>query len=330
MHDLRGFIREVQRIVARHNLGNPGQYTRWLTQDAKGTRDLGSTPYGCANAVNILYTIGALPEQADQRQVMAEVLQGFQDGESGLFVNPGNYETHTTAFVSGALKLLDAKPLHRAYAFEKYLDKGSLFAFMDAIDWSCNPWLGSHLGAGLYASMLLTGTSTDEWEDLYFQWLDENADPETGLWKRGCLTGAPRFHYLAATFHYVFSYEHAKRALPYPRALLDTCIKAYRNGDCIDFANEVGWADIDFAYLLARVQRRAGIRFEETQEILREIADGLIAQLMAMDPENSEILNDLNTLFAIVCALAVLQDALPGYIRTSVPLKLVLDIRPFL
>jgi len=329
MHDLRPFIRDVAGIVKRHNLGRPGEYTRWLTQDSKNSRDLGSTPYGCANAVNILYTIGALPE-GEERQAMAEVLRRFQDGESGLFVNPGNYETHTTAFVSGALKLLDVKPLYRARAFEKYLDRDALFAFMDGIDWPCNPWLGSHLGAGLYASMLLTGTSTDEWEDLYFSWLDENADPATGLWKKGCLSGAPRFHYLAATFHYVFNYEHAKRALPYPEALLDTCIDAYRSGDCIDFAREVGWPDIDFAYLLARVQRRAGTRYGETQQILREIADGLISQLLAMDPAASETLNDLNTLFAIVCALAVLQDALPGYIRTSVPLKLVLDIRPFL
>ena len=330
MHDLRGFIRQVEQIVRRHNLGRTGEYTRWLTQDARGSRSLGSTPYGCANAVNILYTIGALPEDVQQRQEFVRVLQAFQDGESGLFVNPGNYETHTTAFVSGALKLLDARPLYRAKAFEKYMDKDALYRFMDGIDWAKAPWLGSHLGAGLYASMLLTGTSTDEWEDLYFGWLDENADPETGLWKRGFLEGAPRFHYLAATFHYVFSYEHAKRALPYPKALLDTCIQAYRNGDCIDFAREVGWADIDFAYLLARVQRRAGTRYEETQQILRQIADGLITQLYAMDPQTSETLNDLNTLFAIVCALAVLQDALPGYIRTSVPLKLVLDVRPFL
>ncbi len=330
MHDLRGFFRQVEQIVRRHNLGRTGEYTRWLTQDARGSRSLGSTPYGCANAVNILYTIGALPEDVQQRQEFVRVLQAFQDGESGLFVNPGNYETHTTAFVSGALKLLDARPLYRAKAFEKYMDKDALYRFMDGIDWAKAPWLGSHLGAGLYASMLLTGTSTDEWEDLYFGWLDENADPETGLWKRGFLEGAPRFHYLAATFHYVFNYEHAKRALPYPEALLDTCIQAYRNGDCIDFAREVGWADIDFAYLVARVQRRAGVHFAQTQQILREIADGLIGQLLAMDPETSETLNDLNTLFAIVCALAVLQDALPGYIRTSVPLKLVLDVRPFL
>lgn len=330
MHDLRPFIRSVETIVQRHALENPGEYTRWLTQNESGNRDLGSTPYGCANAANILYTIDALPDAPHERQAMIQVLQRFQDAETGLFTNPGNYETHTTAFVSGALKLLNAKPLYTAKALRKYESKAALYQFMDDIDWAKNPWLGSHLGAGLYASMLLTGTSTDAWEDLYFSWLNANADPETGLWKRGFLHGAPRFHYLAATFHYVFNYEHAKRALPYPKELLDTCIQAYREGACIDFAKEVGWPDIDFAYLLARVQRRAGTRFDETQTILREIADGLISQLLRMDTMASETLNDLNTLFAIVCALAVLQDALPGYIRTSKPLKLVLDLRPFL
>ena len=330
MYDLRPFIQSVEQIVVRHRLENPGEYTRWLAQNEQGTRNLGSTPYGCANAVNILYTIGALPASGDERQAMVRVLQAFQDTETGLFVNPGNYETHTTAFLAGALDLLGAKPLYTAEAFRKYESKEALFRFMDGIDWAENPWLGSHLGAGIYASMLLTGTAGDEWEDLYFRWLEENADPRTGLWKKGSLEGAPRFHYLAATFHYVFNFEHARRALPYPRQLLDTCIRAYREGACIDFAKELGWPDIDFAYLLARVQRRAGERWQEVQEILREIADGLIRQLEAMDPETSDRLNDLNTLFAIVCALAVLQEALPGYIRTSPPLKLVLDVRPFL
>jgi len=330
MHDLRPFIQSVKHIVDKHNLGKPGEYTRWLTQNEAGTRDLGATPYGCANAANILYTIGALPDSFEEKQAFARVLQSFQDAQSGLFVNPGNYETHTTAFVSGALYLLGAKPLHQAEAFRQYNEKDTLFRFMDSIDWANAPWLGAHLGAGIYASMLLTGTAGDHWEDLYFEWFNANADASTGLWKRDALEGAPRFHYLASTFHYVFNYEHAKRALPYPQALLDTCIQAYRDGACIDFAREVGWADIDFTYLLARVQRRTGTRFMETQQILTEIADGLISQLLRMDSETSETLNDLNTLFAIVCALAVLQDALPGYIRTSAPLKLVLDVRPFL
>lgn len=330
MYDLRPFIADVRRIIDRHCLGRGGEYTRWITQDAKGSRNLGCTPYGSANAVNILYTIGQLPDSFAQREAFAKVLQSFQNADTGLFVNPGNFETHTTAFVSGALYLLGAKPLYTAKDFCKYESRDALFALLDGIDWAKDPWLGSHVGAGIYASMVLTGTAGDEWEDHYFQWLAANADPETGLWKKGCLEGVPRFHYLAATFHYVFNHEYARRPLPYPAQLLDTCIAAYREGACIDFAHELGWPDIDFAYLLARVQRRAGTRFEETQQILREIADGLIGQLLKMDPETDEKLNDLNTLFAIVCALAVLQDALPGTIRTSKPLKLVLDARPFL
>lgn len=330
MHDLRPFVAAVRQIVDRHNLGRTGEYARWITQDAKGSRDMGCTPYGSANAANILYTIGQLPESFAEKEAFAKVLQGFQNSETGLFVNPGNFATHTTAFVSGALYLLGAKPKYRAEAFRVYESREELFRLLESIDWAKDPWLGSHVGAGIYASMVLTGIADDRWEDLYFEWLSANADPETGLWKRGALQGAPRFHYLAATFHYVFNHEHARRALPYPQALLDTCIAAYRAGDCIDFAKELGWPDIDFAYLLARVQRRAGTRYEETQQILREIADGLIGQLMQMDPKTDEKLNDLNTLFAIVCALAVLQDALPGYIRTSRPLKLVLDVRPFL
>lgn len=330
MHDLRPFIEEVRKIVDRHSLGKPGEYCRWLTRDAANSRDLGSTPYGCANAVNILYTIGELPTDNEVRQAFVAILQDFQDKETGLFTNPGNFETHTTAFLSGALNLLEAEPLYKAVGFSEYATKEGLFSFMEEIDWAENPWLGAHKGAGIYASMLLTGMASDEWEDYYFEWLDANADPKTGLWKKDALTGAEPFHYLASTFHYVFNYEHAKRALPYPKQLLETCIKAYHDNVCIDFSKSVGWPDIDFAYMVARVQRRAGVCYEESQKILHEIADGLIGQLLEMDPYTSETLNDLNTLFAIVCALAVLQDALPGYIRTSKPLKLVLDKRPFL
>lgn len=330
MYDLRPFITEVKKIVERHYLGEPGKYARWITQDEKHSRDLRAIPYGCANAVNILYTIGELPRDMAEREKWVKVLQEFQNQDNGLFEYPENFATHTTAFVSGALNLLDAEPLYQANGFEKYKSKEGLSAFMESIDWANNPWLGAHLGAGIYASMLLTNTVSDEWEDYYFEWLDQNADSATGLWKKGSLEGAEPFHYLASTFHYVFNYEYAKRALPYPKELLNTCIKAYEDGSCMDFSKSVGWPDIDYTYLLARVQRRAGIKYEETQRILKEIADGLITQLLDMNPQTSETLNDLNTLFAIVCALAVLQDALPGYIRTSKPLKLVLDKRPFL
>lgn len=330
MHDLRPFIKDVHSILDAHYLGEPGKYAQWVSQNEEGSRNLGATPYGCSIALNILYTINAMPTDPAVRAKTIKVLQDFQNPENGLFENPGNYATHTTAFVSGALNLLDAVPLYRADGFSSYQSKEGLFAFMDSINWAEEPWLGAHLGAGIYGSMLLTESVPEEWEDYYFAWLNENADPETGLWKKGALKGAPLFHYLASTFHYVFNYEYAKRALPYPKELLNTCIKAYYDGACIDFSKEMGWADIDFTYLLARVQRRAGIRLEETQTILKKIADGLAGQLLSANIAEHPAFNDTNTLFAIVSALAVLQDALPGYLHTTKPLRLVLDRRPFI
>lgn len=330
MYDLRLFIDETEKIVARHNLGETGKYARWITQDETGSRNLKESPYGCANAANILYTINRFPTDPADRAAFVKVLQGFQNKETGIFEDADNYPTHSTAFISGALALFDVQPLFRVSAFSEYVSREGLFRFLDRIDWAKQPWLGAHLGSGIYASMILTGTASDQWEDNYFEWMDSNADPVTGLWKKDALEGADPFAYLAGTFHYVFNYEYAKRALPYPKELLETCIQAYRSGLCPDFTASVGWFDIDYTYMLSAAQRRAGGRYEETKKILKEIADGMIPQLLAMDPETSETLNDLHTLFALLCALAVLQDELPGYIRTSKPLNLVLDKRPFL
>ena len=330
MYNLQPFINEVQKILSAHYLGEAGKYAQWVKQNEAGKRNLGATPYGCAIAANILYTIHAMPADFAEREQFVKVLQSFQNPENGLFENPGNYASHTTAFLSGALELFDARPLYPAKGLADYQTREGLFSFMDGIDWAREPWLGAHLGAGIYGSMLLTESASNDWEDYYFEWLDKNADPLTGLWRVGALEGAPYFHYLAAAFHYVFNYEYAKRPLPYPGELLNTCINAYYDGACIDFAKEAGWADIDFTYLLARVQRRAGVKMKETRKILTEIAEGLIGQLLSINASENEIFDDTNTLFAVVSALAVLQDALPGYIRTEKPLRLVLDRRPFI
>ena len=52
--------------------------------------------------------------------------------------------------------------------------------------------------------------------------------------------------------------------------------------------------------------------------------------LSQVDPLRDEEFNDLHMLFGAVCALAELQQALPGLITSTVPLKLVLDRRPFI
>lgn len=49
-----------------------------------------------------------------------------------------------------------------------------------------------------------------------------------------------------------------------------------------------------------------------------------------LDHTKDEMWNDLHMLFGAVCCIAELQIALPGELRSSFPLKQVLDRRPFI
>ena len=68
MIDIRDLIESVKLTVKNHNLGRPGEYQRWRWQDNGNSRDLGINAYGCADAANILYSIGSFPEDKVERE----------------------------------------------------------------------------------------------------------------------------------------------------------------------------------------------------------------------------------------------------------------------
>ena len=68
--------------------------------------------------------------------------------------------------------------------------------------------------------------------------------------------------------------------------------------------------------------------WQEEQEDAEEAL--LPPYLRQVDTQKDEEFNDLHMLFGAVCALAELQQALPGELTSAVPLRLVLDRRPFI
>ena len=50
-------VEKIAYVTDKHHLGD-GAYCRWLWQNDRQNRQLGINEYGCADAVNILYTIG--------------------------------------------------------------------------------------------------------------------------------------------------------------------------------------------------------------------------------------------------------------------------------
>lgn len=328
--NIQPLIEKILGIVDSHQLSE-GVYCRWRWQNAQGSRQLGVNEYGCADAANILYTVGAFPRTPEKRIRWVETLQGMQNPETGLFTEATHHTIHTTAHCVAALELFDALPLYPLKALEKYLDEDNLKEFLQQLNWEHNPWPTSHQGAGLYAALAITRSCNAQWQNTYFAWLREHADPVTALGLKNRHGEAPLFHQLNGWFHYFFNHEYARRPIPYPERVIDTCIDLYRRKQLSDdFNAEIGFKEIDWVFAMNRASRQTPHRFREVKEYLKDCADHFIPYMEGLDPQTHEGLNDLHMLFGAVCALAELQQALPGYIETDVPMKIVLDRRPFI
>ncbi|HEX2948709.1 MAG TPA: hypothetical protein VHV83_03935, partial [Armatimonadota bacterium] len=275
MIDLRELIDTVKATVHAHQLDGAGTYSRWLWQNSAKDRDLALNPYGCADAANIYYTIGQFPAVPTERAAWISTLRAMQDPNSGLFTEPTHHPFHTTAHCTAALELFDARPLFAPHAMMSLLAKSTLEKFLDGLEWVHAPWQESHKGAGLYAALVLTGQTTSEWEDWYFAWLWNAADPITGFWRKDSVQAAdakPLFHHLAGSFHYLFNHEYARRPLRYPERMVDSCLDMYRQRLYPSLGHTMGFAEIDWVFCSNRALRQCGHRFAESKQALRDFA----------------------------------------------------------
>jgi hypothetical protein len=334
VYDLGELIHRIATSVERHSLGETGHYARYLTRGASGPRDTDLNPYGCADAANILYTIGRFPRDPDERRRWVATLQGLQDPGTGLYREATHDPLHTTAHCLAALELFDAGSLHPLSGLAELRDPDAMEAFLDGLDWKGDPWNESHKGAGVFAALVLADEVPTNWQDRYLAWVDAETDSHTGLLRKGCVPTNPQdpnawFGHLAGTFHYVFNLEYARRPLRYPEALVDTCLAIYERGS-FPLGTMVWFAEQDWIYCLTRAVRQSGHRFREARAALLDFADTYLRFLNELDLEADEGGSDLHRLFGATCALAELQSGLPGVLRTERPLRLVLDRRPFI
>jgi hypothetical protein len=327
-HDLTGFANFIPEWLAEHNLGSDGAYARYTA----GRSD-GPDPYGCADAANILYTIGAFPQDPQVRARWVAQLRSFQDPADGMFRDATHSMYHTTAHCVAALELFDAAPRHQLATLTPLLERAELERFLRDLKWD-RPWRSSHDGAGCAAALAITGEAPATWFDWYFAWLDENVDPETGFWLRDHQlpkSDVPGwFENLAGSFHYHFNYVHFRRPLPYPERVVDSCLEILASSPLELATSSVSFPEIDWIFCVNRAMRQSGHRRSDVIAALNVMADRVVAVLNDDAYRRSETFDDVHMAFGAVCAVAELQQALPGVIDTPRPFKLVLDRRPFI
>ena len=69
-------VEKIIRVLQAHKLARPGEYCRFLWDSPEKNRKLGNNEYGCADAVNIRYSLG-LPgaEPEDVTAAVDEVMK---------------------------------------------------------------------------------------------------------------------------------------------------------------------------------------------------------------------------------------------------------------
>lgn len=328
---LDSLIEKIHNVVKSHYLGNGG-YARYLRQDATSTRKMGINEYGCADAMNILYSINEFPKGAE-REACLNALLSLQNEDTGLFEEHTHHFIHTTAHCIASIELFDAQPRYPQKTMLPLFTKDGIKKLFDDIRWVDAPWRDSHEVAGAYVIGVLTDNVDLDWQNYYFKLLYDNTDSVLGMSREGTYDPEkiPLFHHLNGWFHYMFNMQYAKRPLKYPDKLVDTCIKMYDEGMLgRNFGRGIGFAEIDWIYALNRATRETPHRFSEAKARLLDMGEKFIDYLESLDFESDDRLNDLHCLFGAVCALAELQAALPGKIVSEKPLRLVLDRRPFI
>ena len=330
--NIQHLIDEIKKGVDKHYLGN-GEYCRYLWESDKEDRKMGNNEYGCADAANILYNIGAFPRDDQRRAEMVRALQAFQH-EDGIFSEGSHHHLHCTAHCIAALELFDKGPLLPLTGLEKYKTKEGLYGLLEGLKWVESPWDNAHQGAGIYAAFILTGNASKEWENWYFDWLTEHVDKKYGIGYDGAPDKSPLSlaHHLNGWFHYLFNFGFAHRPIPCAKQAVDGCLDIYYKKDewLRVFGTIAGFAEVDWIYTISRASRQEGYKVEEVKECIRNFAKFYINNLEHIDYEHDECWNDLHMLFGASCALAELQIALPGEFETDYPLKSVLDRRPFI
>ncbi len=330
--DITNILENTLKNVTSHRL-DEGKYCRWIKLESYGERNFGINAYGCADAANILYTLNNMPKSNEERHAFIGTLQAMQDPVTGYFKEGTHHIIHTTAHCTASLELFDALPLYDFTDMNKYRDFAEFEKYMAEYDW-LRLGKAAHAGAGIYAAMSITGAVDAKWKRAYFDFFNRNCDSNTGLFITEPVPEFTRRLQIGDAFHYFFNYGDFHEALPYPEALIDSCLDAYKNDRLDDqwgvFGRQFHFIEMDWIYCLNRATYQTSHRFDEVKETLYNFAKGYTEYFDSVDFDTDGGANDMHLLFGTMCALAELQKALPGIVVSDIPTRSVLDRRPFI
>jgi hypothetical protein len=93
--------------------------------------------------------------------------------------------------------------------------------------------------------------------------------------------------------------------------MIDTCLDLFSN-QRYPLGDRISFAEINWVFCLTRSHRQCGYRYADCRRALVTFADQYVAFLLWLDPPTDEGLNDLHSLFGVLCCLAEYRQHCPG------------------
>jgi hypothetical protein len=290
--------------------------------------------YGTCDMACVRYSLRALPLDPERRRHWAGVIGGFQSPVTGHFVErgqPSHVELHATAYAIAALELLDHQPVHPLRFAEALRSPPAVASFLDALDWTDWVYLESHAGAGvgsIFANVPSLGSPP--WFDAYFAALDAHLDPANGMHGDAKPSGGD-IDQIGGTFHYAFLHETFRRRLAHAEARIDAVLGLQRSDGLWDPKNPL-WLTLDAVYLLSRGVQHTGHRRADVEAAIDRSLGYVTELCSSVDGRRQSFCGPMGT-HALTAAVSLLAEsqAFRGseLVRSDVPLRLVLDRRPF-
>jgi len=147
----------------------------------------------------------------------------FGNATDGSYFDTFGHSTlHANGMVIGALNMLGGKQRFPVKLYDDFNTEAKIITWLESLNWS-RQWQASHKFWGGMVCFSFINACPAGWLDKVFDWLDTNADPETGWWRKGTQY-ADRHQPLGGSVHIFPLYEHHNRKLPFPEKVIDSVL----------------------------------------------------------------------------------------------------------
>jgi hypothetical protein len=188
-----------------------------------------------------------------ERLPWLERMVAQQDPVDGSFPSFGHHsKLHGNGTAIGGVGALGGRFQHRVRLYEPFATLEHATAWLDtAVDWS-RQWSASHLFWGGVHCLAVSAAAGRDWPDGVISWLDHEADPATGWWRRG-VAHADRHQPLGGAVHILPIYQHLGRRYPHIERAIDSTLAMQLPGHhwLTGRTDGVTYLDLDALYVFA-------------------------------------------------------------------------------